>query len=456
MRPAFVESSELSARLAGYIRAAVNSTKAHSEITGSLLGNEGYMAGASSTATDWMALAMGRFGYFDEGNYSFLVDDGTGYEDYLAAMKAYIEKTYAANRGILHSAKATEWHRAVVAIAALCGDPTDSGRYNGKPIDLIADGSYNNALKAGPGTQGINGWIWGLISMDTGMYEVPADAKYTRERFITAILNMQLTDGVNGSEYGGWVLGGYGSRSDVDITAMAVQALAPYYNDETVYTYTNGNSKKEVSKTVRQCVDEALDRLGSMLNGNAGFSSWNTNNAESISQVIVALCSLGIDPAKDGRFITSDGKTLLDGLLLFRLPDGGFCHVLNGGWNSMANDQAAYALVSYWRLENGMRALYDMRGGRTAEEKSAIQAAIAAIGSVSDPSAPDYKARLKAALAAFRAVDADERRYVSNYSVLASAIDLVGGESALDTDAPYITSISVTKKPDRTRYYVGD
>ncbi len=456
VRPAFVESSELSARLAGYIRAAVNSTKVHSEITGTLLGNEGYMAGASSTATDWMALAMGRFGYFDEGDYSFLVDDGTGYEDYLAAMKAYIERIYAANRGILHSAKATEWHRAVVAIAALCGDPTDSGRYNGKPIDLIADGSYNNALKAGPGTQGINGWIWGLISMDTGMYEVPADAKYTRERFITEILKMQLTDGVNGSEYGGWVLGGYGSRSDVDITAMAVQALAPYYNDETVYTYTNGNSKKEVSKTVRQCVDEALDRLGSMLNGNAGFSSWNTNNAESISQVIVALCSLGIDPAKDGRFITSDGKTLLDGLLLFRLPDGGFCHVLNGGWNSMANDQAAYALVSYWRLENGMRALYDMRGDWTAEEKSAIQAAIAAIGSVSDPSAPDYKAQLKAALAAFRAVDADERRYVSNYSVLASAIGLVGGESALDTDAPYITSISVTKKPDRTRYYVGD
>ena len=456
VRPAFVESSDLSARLAGYIRAAVNSTKAHSEITGTLLGNEGYMAGASSTATDWMALAMGRFGYFDEGDYYFLIDDGTGYEDYLAAMKTYMEKTYAANKGILHSAKATEWHRAVVAIAALCGDPTDFGRYNGKPIDLIADGSYNNALKAGPGTQGINGWIWGLISMDTGMYEVPADAKYTRERFITEILKMQLTDGVNGNEYGGWVLGGYGSRSDVDISAMAIQALAPYYNDDTVYTYTNENSKKEVSKTVRQCVDEALDRLGSMLNSNAGFSSWNTNNVESISQVVVALCSLGIDPAKDERFITSDGKTLLDGMLLFNLSDGGFCHVLNSGWNSMANDQATYALVSYWRLENGMRALYDMRGDWTAEEKCAIQAAIAAIDSISDPSAPDYKAQLKAALAAFRAVDADERRYVRNYSVLASAIDLVGGEDALDNNEPYITSISVTNKPNRTKYYVGD
>ena len=45
---------------------------------------------------------------------------------------------------------------------------------------------------------------------------------------------MQLTDGVDGNKYGGWVLGGYGSSSDVDITAMAIQALAPYYNDDTV------------------------------------------------------------------------------------------------------------------------------------------------------------------------------------------------------------------------------
>lgn len=86
---------------------------------------------------------------------------------------------------------------------------------------------------------------------------------YTRETFISEILKMQLTDGVNGNEYGGWVLGGYGSSSDVDITAMAIQALAPYYNDDTIYTYTNENSNLTVSKTVRQCVDEALDRLGS-------------------------------------------------------------------------------------------------------------------------------------------------------------------------------------------------
>ncbi len=458
VRPAFTEATELSAQLAEYIKAAVRSAKAKAGVDGTLLGDADYMAGASSTATDWMAMAMGRFGYFDaaDGSYIRLIDDGTGYADYLAAMQAYIEKTYADNGGILHSAKATEWHRAVVAIRALGGDPTAFGSYQGAPIDLIADGSYSSPLKGGPGKQGINGWIWGLIAMDTGMYAVPADAAYPRETFIKEILKMQLTDGVYGSEYGGWVLGGYGKSSDVDITAMAIQALAPYYTDDTIYTYTNEISGKTVSKTVRRCVDEALDVLGSKLNANAGFTSWNTNNAESIAQVVVALCAVGINPTEDTRFITDDGKTLLDGMLAFRLDNGGFCHVANGGWNSMANDQATYALVACWRLENGMRSLYDMRDNRTEEQSAAIKAAADAIDALPDPSADGYKASLKSALAAFRAVDKTERRYVGGYAALAAAIDLVGGEAALDTDEPYITAIAVTKQPNKTKYYVGD
>ncbi len=454
VRPLFVEKTDLSKELAEYIKAAVNSAKTQNGVSGTLLGNPVYMAHASSTATDWMALAMGRFGYFDGDSYTCLIDDGTGYEDYLAAMKTYIETTYVANNGVLHSVKATEWHRAVVAIAALGGDPTNFGTYNGQPINLIADGSYNNI--AGPGKQGINGWIWGLISMDTGMYDVPSGTTYNREYFIKEILKMQLTDGVGGNEYGGWVLGGYGSSSDVDITAMAIQALAPYYNDDTLYSYTNINSKKEVSKTVRQCIDEALDRLGSMMNAEAGFSSWNTNNVESISQVVVALCAVGINPAEDSRFVTNDGKTLLDGILKFRLANGGFCHVLNGSWNSMANDQATYALVSYWRLENGMRTLYDMRGNFSKATLEAISDAETAIDSIVAPTEDHYKSSLKEALAAFRAVDEGERRYVKNYSALASAIALIGGEAELDTTNPYIISIEVTKLPDKIRYYENE
>ena len=210
--------------------------------------NDAFLALAGTTPGDWYPIGLSRLGVEDR------------YDAYLAVLRDQVEERYR-QPGALSAAKATEWHRAVVAIAALGGDPEAFGVYNGAPIDLIADGSYACALEKGPGGQGINGWIWGLIALDTGMYAVPADAKYTRETFITEILKMQLTDGVNGNAYGGWVLGGYGSSSDVDITAMAIQALAPYYNDDTVYTYVNTAAGTTVSKTVRQCVDEALDRL---------------------------------------------------------------------------------------------------------------------------------------------------------------------------------------------------
>lgn len=457
VRPAFVEKTALSAQLTGYIKNAISSKKSMSE-SNTLLGDPEYLKGASSTETDWMALAMARFGYYDKSdkNYCYMFDDDSGYSHYLAAMKMYVETTYKQNNGMLNRVKATEWHRAAVTISALGGDPENVGSYNNNVINLIADGSYNCVVSTGPGKQGINGWIWGLIALDTGVYNIPADAKYSREEFITEILKMQLTDGVNGNEYGGWVLGGYGSSSDVDITAMAVQALAPYYNDDTKYTYKNELSKKQVTKTVRQCVNEAVDRLGSMMNQNAGFTSWNTDNSESISQVIVALTSIGIDPAKDERFITSDGKTLLDGLLRFKTSNGGFCHVLNSGWNSMANDQATYALVSYWRFENRMRSLYDMRGEISSAEKDNISAAVNAINNLPDPADVGYKKAVKSANKLFFAVDKSERRYVNNYNTLAEAIELVGGEANLDTESPYTVKISVSKLPNKTNYFEGE
>lgn len=95
-------------------------------------------------------------------------------------------------------------------------------------------------------------------------------------------------------------------------------------------------------------------------------------------------------------------------------------------------------------------------GDWTTEEKDYISSAVSAIDSISDPSSPDYKEKLKSALSVFRSVPENERRYVNNYSYLASALELIGGESELDKDTPYITSISVTKNPDKLRYYEGD
>lgn len=115
-----------------------------------------------------------------------------------------------------------------------------------------------------------------LIALDSHDYEIPkavaGKTQTTREALIDAILAAQLSDG-------GWNVNGNGS--DADMTAMAIQALAPYYNS---------NAK------VKSAVDDALKRLSKMQEGNGGYTSWGTANAESVAQVIVALTSLGIDP----------------------------------------------------------------------------------------------------------------------------------------------------------------
>lgn len=360
---ALAGEADLSTRLEEYITAALDAAKTEAGLTaGDKLLSQ---FTESSTYTDWTALAIGRFGYWDGGGYRFLYHDGDGYEDYLAAMKDYVTEKYASGGGKLHRTKATEWHRLIVAVNALGGDPTDFGTYNGAPVDLVNDGTYNHP---DPGKQGINGSIWALIALDSKRYPVPEDVVTTRARFIEDLLSRQLTDGAEGNELGGWALSG--TVSDPDITAMTVQALAPYYGDDTRYTYTNKTLGQEMTQSVGEAVDAALDRLGELQRDDGDFSSWGTVNVESTAQVLVALCSLGIDPAGDERFIKGD-NTLLDGILKFRLSGGGFTHAYGepdpenpsadpGHFNAMANDQAAYALVAYWRFEKGLGSLYDM------------------------------------------------------------------------------------------------
>jgi hypothetical protein len=127
---------------------------------------------------------------------------------------------------------------------------------------------------------------------------------------------------------------------------MALQALAPYVG--------RGNL------AVDAAVDRALATLSKLQRPSGGFASWGTMNAESCAQVVVALCSLGIDPAADERFI-KDGTNVIDALLSFQnKTTGAFGHVAGGVDDGMATEQAAYALVAYWRFTEGKNGLYDM------------------------------------------------------------------------------------------------
>ncbi len=318
--------------------------------------NPEFLEMAGTTPGDWFPIGIGRYGYKDD------------YGAYLSAIEKNVTERYK-SKGKLHAVKGTEWHRISLAVLAMGGDPTKIGTDpQGKPINLIADGSYNCVTRRGIKGQGINGAIWALISMDSLRYEVPEGAKYTRDDIIKAVLEEQLADG-------GFDL--RATSADPDITAMAIQALAPYYNSDKVYTFEQINVRDkngkpvQCSKTIKQVIDEGLDLMGKKQKPDGDFFSWGTENVESTVQILVALSSIGIDCEKDPRFI-KDGKTLIDGIMKYRNPkDGGFLHSFTydpqnpsskpDASNSMATEQTLYGLVSYWRLRNNMRDLYDFR-----------------------------------------------------------------------------------------------
>ena len=193
------------------------------------------------------------------------------------------------------------------------------------------------------GKSGIMSYIYGLLLMDSGNYE-STDSE--RENIINTILDMRLSDG-------GWAVGG--SYSDTDVTAMAIQALAPYCEEH----------------DVKAAVDEAISLLGEKQQKDGDYPSWGTINCESTAQVIIALCAMKIDFQNDERFI-KDGNTLIDGLLKYRLEDGSFSHTYGGSSNKIASVQAMCALTAAWRMYGGKSFLYDFENpdNITGQEES--------------------------------------------------------------------------------------
>jgi hypothetical protein len=297
---------------------------AASSVQSEVQGSAAYMVSAvkspevGSIGGEWAIIGLARFGYTVPANY---------YDDYYARVEKYVKNC----SGVLHERKYTEYSRVILALTAIGRDPSNVAGYN----LLTPLGDFEKTI-----WQGLNGPIWALIALDSGNYEIPkntsAKTQATRQLYIDEILNNQMKDG-------GWSLTGTG-ESDVDITAMALQALAKYQDQKAVKTAT----------------DSALTWLSKNQDSKGGYASWGTTNVESVAQVIVALCELGMD-LNDSRFV-KNGHTLTENLLSFRQANGGFYHVLDGsdGNNQMSAEQGFYALVAIDRAENGKNSLYRM------------------------------------------------------------------------------------------------
>ena len=264
----------------------------------------------NSTGGEWMVIGLARSGRTVPAGY---------YDNVVEYVKA---KADANER--LHPAKVTDNARVILALTAIGKDVTNVGGHN-----LLKGLDSMDYVQA----QDINGPIFTLIALDSHNYPTMGDV--TREKLIQVILDAQLNDG-------GWNLSA--ENADPDMTAMAIQALAPYY---------------KTNETVKAAVDKALEALSALQRTDGGFDSWGTVNSESCAQVIVALTALGIDPTADSRFV-KNGHTVLDALAGFYVTGGGFRHTAGGERNDMATEQGYYALAAYYRFANTQTRLYDM------------------------------------------------------------------------------------------------
>ena len=240
-------------------------------------------------------------------------------------------------------AKYSDYSKLILAVTAIGVDARDVMGHN--LLAYLSD--YENVSR-----QGNNGTIWALIALKSNpVYTIPEDSsakqQNSEELMVQKIVEMQCADG-------GWTL--MGDTGDSDMTGMAMQALASYYN-------------KDGYEYVTAAIDKGLAWIEKNQLSSGGFGTMKTETSESVAQIITALCGVGIDCGEDARFI-KNGKWPMTGLFQYYMPEGGFMHVAadagnNGGGaggiiDGMATEQGLYATVAYRRFLDGETFLYDM------------------------------------------------------------------------------------------------
>lgn len=294
---------------------------------------------AGDSISEWTLIMLSRAGIEAD------------FDGYLDSAEKYVTARYKDSEK-LDRIKATEWHRTALAITAAGGDPTAFGKdKNGKPVNLIAEGTYNWKQTDKIDMQGSNALIYALITLDSKDYEIPDGAEYTREKLVKMLLGYQGSDGAFGLSDS--------NSADTDITAMAVQALAPYKLGEAV----SEDISKELRQQVEKSVDSALGYLSEAQRDSGLYMSGGDYSSETTSQVILALCSLNIDPETDEDFIKAD-RTLTDGLMEYSCDDGSFAHSTDeqsaeSGDRVMSSQQAGSALTAIEMLKEERGRYFD-------------------------------------------------------------------------------------------------
>lgn len=245
---------------------------------------------SSSSGGEWLILAMARSG--------IKMDFNEYYENLCGTLKAEngdIDRKY------------TTYSRIIIVLTAIGKNPYNVSGYN--LVEKIAD--YDKVT-----AQGLNSVIYAIIATKCGGYK-----NAECENYLSLLLSKQNSDG-------SFSLSG---RGDVDVTAMALQALS-------FYKY-------------RSNVERAVERAVEWLKGK------NSENLEGYAQMLTAYTALG-------NYINKSEIERVYNNIMEYTADRGFSHIKGEEFNQMATEQAAYAIAAYERYCRGENSLYDINNNK--------------------------------------------------------------------------------------------
>ncbi|WP_283679205.1 hypothetical protein [Lentilactobacillus sp. Marseille-Q4993] len=221
---------------------------------------------------------------------------------------------------------ATDYEKALIGTVAVGANPT---KFQGKNL-------VNGVIKTAP-KSGINGQIYGVIALSTKNYGKKSNA--TVKKLVGQIVKSQ-------NSAGGWSFGT--SKSDADITGMALQALAMHP------TY----------KGVKGAVSKANSMLKrtAFLKNTGGFlikgSFTKQENSNSNAMVLAGLAANKINVAKE--YHGNHGANPVSRLIQFQKKSGQFRWLLNSNKGAlyMATQQSVYSLEQYQYYRAGKGSIY--------------------------------------------------------------------------------------------------
>lgn len=230
--------------------------------------------------------------------------------------------------------KPTDAAKAALAFTVLDKDVTDIEGVN--LINLIC-----NSERIESGT---NELAYSLLAIYASRAEIDEDALWSESDIIDKILTFQMENG------------GFGlfdtETADVDMTAICVQALAPYKGET----------------EVDEAIDKAIGFLADTISDDWDYDG----NPNTTAQVLLALSTLGIDVSDPANgFGNSNQENIVTSLEKYRNTDGNG-YLFGDSVNTLATYQVMQAYdayrkihkdnVSYWDFGTNGQAYNDLTG----------------------------------------------------------------------------------------------